>query len=328
MSKIYEYKSGLSTQINAYIEEKRAIGCKYDKESKSFYEMDRFLVEQGVITPTLSKEVVEKWIAKRPNEKRKNQRWRLNFVKRFASYLQKCGYEAYCPEFTISSRDDHDFNPYIFTNEELSLLLSYFENMPPSRQYPNGHLVFYLLFKTLICCGLRSGEAAKLRIKDVDLSQGVLIVREAKHNKQRYVPLSESLWQEYQSYFEAVHKNSNAETFFFPNARGNPHHTNVIYDRFREALWACGIHHKGRGYGPRVHDLRHTFAVRAMQKIEKSTGDIVTSLPYLSAYLGHYNMDKTQMYLHLVAENYPDIIKKQESYLGDTIPTWEGNYEN
>lgn len=328
MSRTYEYRSGLASQINAFIEEKRACGCKYEKEAKTFYEWDRFLVAQGVTAPVLSKPIVEKWIEKRPNEKRKNQKWRLNFAKRFARYLQLNGYEAYYPALSISSRDDADFSPYIFTGDELARIMKYFETMPPSRQCPVGHLVFPLLFKTLICCGLRAGEAIRLRVKDVDLANGVLLILEAKHDKPRYVPLSESLWAEYRRYFEVIHEESSVDDYFFPNPRKNCYHTTTIYNRFRDALWHCKIAHKGRGYGPRVHDLRHTFAVRSMQKLKKSKSDIVTTLPYLSAYLGHHDMRMTQIYLHLTAECYPEFIQRQCDYLGDTIPTWEVPNEN
>lgn len=323
MSKVYNYQSGLAEQINAFINEKRALGCKYEKEAKTFWEFDKFLVSENVDTPALSETVVLKWIDRRPNEKRKNQRWRLNFTKRFLQYLRLNGYETYYPLLSISSRDDADFTPYIFTNAELAALVSYFENLPPSRQYPKGHIVFPLLFKTLICCGLRVGEAAQLRVNDVDLEHGILMIRKAKHDKSRYVPLSVSLWAEYEVYFQKIHTASTNDDYFFPNARYNFHHTNVIYDRFREALWHCGIEHKGRGYGPRVHDLRHTFAVRCMQKLQKEKGDIVTALPYLSVYLGHHDIGKTQIYLHLVAEHYPEFLKNESDYLGDTIPTWE-----
>ena len=120
MSRTYEYRSGLASQISAFIAEKRACGCKYEKEAKTFQTLDRFLVEQGINTPVLPELVVEKWIEKRPNEKRKNQKWRLNFTKRFAKYLQLNGYAAYYPELTISSRDDADFSPCIFTSDELA----------------------------------------------------------------------------------------------------------------------------------------------------------------------------------------------------------------
>jgi integrase/recombinase XerD len=143
MSRTYEYRSGLASQISAFIAEKRACGCKYEKEAKTFQTLDRFLVEQGINTPVLPELVVEKWIEKRPNEKRKNQKWRLNFTKRFAKYLQLNGYAAYYPELTISSRDDADFSPCIFTSAELARIMKYFETMVPSRQCPTAHLVFH-----------------------------------------------------------------------------------------------------------------------------------------------------------------------------------------
>ena len=327
MSRKFQYKSGLTIPIETLIKEKRALGHKYDKESLIFYEFDRFLLKNGVLDSKLPQDVVEKWLEKRPNEKVKNQRYRLNFTKRFCSYLQLHGYDTYYPELSISSRNDSDFVPYIFSNDELSQLINYFDCMKPSRQYPNAHIVYPLLFKTLICCGLRLGEVAKLQVKDINLVDGTLLVREAKHNKQRHVPLSKSVWTDYMHYFDLIHANSSKDDYFFPNARGNSHHTTSIYEKFREALWACGISHKGRGYGPRVHDFRHTFAVRCMQKLEKTKGDIVTSLPYLSTYLGHYNIGHTQVYLRLIAENYPEFIQKQCDYLGNTIPTLEGNHE-
>ncbi len=327
MSKTYEYKSGLAELMQTFVEEKRALGFKYEKEAKIFHEMDRVMVEHGVVAPELPRYAVEKWIEKRPNEKRKNQKYRLNFTKRFASYLQRKGYHAYYPNYSISTRDDSDFVPYIFSDEELSKILNYLENLTPSRQYPKGHIVWLLLFKTLICCGLRAGEAANLCVKDVDLTNGILLIRGSKHNKTRQVPLSESLWAEYAIYTQKVHLSSRGEDIFFPNARGNAHNISWIYKVFRDALWHSGIPHRGRGYGPRVHDFRHTFAVRSMQKIEKEKGDIVTSLPYLSAYLGHYDMGATQTYLRLIAECYPDLIRQQCDYLGDTIPEWEIQYE-
>ena len=323
MSRVYEYKSGLSSQIQAFIDEKRSLGCKYEKEAKTFYEMDKFLLKNEVVTPVLSQGIVELWISKRANEKRKNQRWRLNFTKRFVSYLKLNGYDAYYPDFKISSSDDKCFIPYIFSNSEISDLLTYFDEMKPSRQYPNGHIVIPMLFRTLICCGLRSGEAAKLKVKDVDIDNGILNIRNAKHGKNRQIPVSENMRMKYVDYSMKIHSDSDGNDYFFPNARKNAHHTNVIENRFKEALWNCGIPYKGRGYGPRVHDLRHTFAVRSMQKIKKSKGTNLLALTYLSVYLGHYNMNKTQYYLHLVADAFPEIIEKQQKYLDDVIPTWE-----
>lgn len=323
MRRIYDYSSALADPIRDYIEQQRALGRKYDKESKIFYEFDRFLRKRGLEEPELSQIIVDEWISRRPNEKRKNQRYRLNFTKRFAVYLLKNGYEAYLTSVKITTRDDSEFVPYIFTNDELGKILGYFDGMKPSRNYPNAHLVFPLLFRTLICCGLRVSEVVNLRLSDVDLAQGILLIRESKNDKQRYVPLSEPLRQLYLKYDAMVHEHSAPDAYYFPNARNNAHCTGAIYNRFREVLWHCGIEHKGRGYGPRVHDFRHTFAVRCMQKFERNQKDIMLSLPYLSVYLGHYDMSKTQKYLRLISECFPEMIEKQCEYLGDTIPAWE-----
>ena len=243
--------------MQTFVEEKRALGCKYEKEAQIFREMDRVMVEYGVVSPELPRYAVEKWIEKRPNEKRKNQKYRLNFTKRFVSYLQSKGYRAYYPNYSISTRDDSNFTPYIFSNEELSKILNYLGNLTPSRQYPQGHIIWPLLFKTLICCGLRAGEAANLRVKDVDLVNGILLITESKHDKTRQVPVSENLWAEYVIYAQKIHLLSRGENFFFPNARGNAHNISWIYKVFRDALWHSGIPHRGRGYGPRVHDFRY-----------------------------------------------------------------------
>ena len=247
----------------------------------------------------------------------------VKLTKRFVSYLLLHQYEAYFPDYKISSSDDKCFVPYIFTNKEIADLIAYFNSMEPSRQYPDGHTVIPMLFLTLICCGLRSGEAAALKVKDVDIENGILTIRNAKHGKTRRIPVSGTMRLKYAEYYGKLHADSDGENYFFPNARGNCHHTNVIEGRFKEALWNCGIPYRGRGHGPRVHDLRHTFAVRSMQKIRKDKGSSLIALPYLSVYLGHYNMNKTQQYLHLVADAFPEIVEKQKDYLGDTIPTWE-----
>ena len=126
--------------MQTFVEEKRALGCKYEKEAQIFREMDRVMVEYGVVSPELPRYAVEKWIEKRPNEKRKNQKYRLNFTKRFVSYLQSKGYRAYYPNYSISTRDDSNFTPYIFSNEELSKILNYLGNLTPSL-IPQGKAV-------------------------------------------------------------------------------------------------------------------------------------------------------------------------------------------
>ena len=126
------------------------------------------------------------------------------------------------------------------------------------RQFSDPHLVLPVLFRMLYTCGLRVSEALKLKVEDVDLQQGTLLVLDAKGGKDRLVAMSETmtaLCREYRSN-ESVH---NFESdYFFPAPDRGFYDTSTIYDRFREYLFAANIGHGGRGKGPRVHDLRHS----------------------------------------------------------------------
>lgn len=102
---------------------------------------------------------------------------------------------------------------------------------------------------------------------------------------------------------------------FFPKANGDFYESQAIYSAFRVFLLDAGISHGGRGEGPRVHDLRHTFAVNCLRKWVLSGDDIAASIPYLSAYLGHVHFRHSQIYLHLTVDMHPDIVAKTEAYV-------------
>lgn len=80
------------------------------------------------------------------------------------------------------------------------------------------------------------------------------------------------------------------------------------------------IPHGGRGRGPRIHDLRHTFAVRRLEAWYREGADLNAKLPVLSTYLGHESMSGTQRYLQLTAELYPDLAKRIEPSFGSFTP--------
>ena len=98
--------------------------------------------------------------------------------------------------------------------------------------------------------------------------------------------------------------------FFFPSPYGGRYPERTIYAYFRRFLWEVGISHGGRGKGPRVHDLRHAFAVHCLKRWVRNAVDLTVALPYLSAYLGHEGLKGTQRYLRLTSELYPDIVAR------------------
>lgn len=86
------------------------------------------------------------------------------------------------------------------------------------------------------------------------------------------------------------------------------HHKNLTVD----GLYHAGISHGGKGHGPRIHDIRHTFAVHCLQRWVDENIDLETVLPYLSTYMGHVGIQSTQEYLHLTSELFPQITRAFE----------------
>ncbi|WP_373865260.1 tyrosine-type recombinase/integrase [Paenibacillus koleovorans] len=99
----------------------------------------------------------------------------------------------------------------------------------------------------------------------MNLQDGILEVKNSKFGKDRLVPMSESVTTCCRQYFQVMHRHSSSEDYFFIKADRNPITRDNVYRRFREILWESGISHGGKGNGPRVHDLRHTFAVHTLK---------------------------------------------------------------
>ena len=97
-----------------------------------------------------------------------------------------------------------------------------------------------------------------------------------------------------------------------------------VYHNFRRFLWQARISHGGRGHGPRVHDLRHTFAVNNLRTWFAAGEDVGALLPVLQAYMGHSSISDTAYYLRLTAESYPQIAARVQREYGGIVPPVTG----
>ena len=107
--------------------------------------------------------------------------------------------------------------------------------------------------------------------------------------------------------------------WFFPGRNGLPLTVGNIDKNFRRFLWRARISHGGRGHGPRVHDLRHTFAVNNLRFWFAQGQDVGALLPVLQTYMGHSSLRDTAYYLRLTAESYPDITARVQQATGDVV---------
>ncbi len=156
-------------------------------------------------------------------------------------------------------------------------------------------------------CGLRVSEALHLKVADVDLDAGVLAIYGAKGDKERLVGISDSMLTCMKSYRSNPLVANAKSIYFFPAPDGGFYDTSTIYDIFRKCLFDAGIPHRGRGKGPRLHDLRHSFAVHILNKWSSEGKDIYTCLPILRTALGHDRITTTEKYLRLVPEAYMEV---------------------
>jgi integrase/recombinase XerD len=314
---VRDFHSPLAAHITAFLEEKLACGYRYVAETATLRRFDRFLCHSGCSGQTLSRELVERWTAKRPHESPRTHKARLLVIRQFGLYLRRHGIEAYVPDSKLTPMTRLAFVPYIFTKEQVRRLLETVDHLPLDPRSPERHLVMPELFRVLYGCGLRAGEVLRLRIADVDFERGLLTIRQSKFRKDRIVPLAPSLTSRLRRYVATMNLRY-PESVFFPNPMSRHYNLRSIYQLFRRLLRQCGIPHGGRGQGPRLHDLRHTFAVHCLERWYGQGEDLNARLPLLVAYLGHESLSGTQRYLRLTPAIFPDIVTRLETFLHPT----------
>lgn len=315
-----EFRSLLGPQIREFIREKQASGYRYSGEIWLLRRLDRFLCEQRASGLELAKPVVDRWTARQPHESPTTQQIRISLVRQFALFLRRRGIAAHVPDGRLAPRRKLDFVPHIFSHREVANLIRAADGLSPDSRAPLRHLVMPEVFRLLYGCGMRVSEVLRLKVADVDLAEGILLVREGKFKKDRLVPLASSLTERIRRYASDRGPRT-SDDFFFPAPDRGRYSISGVYGVFRRLLWECGIPHGGRGRGPRVHDLRHTFAVHRLEAWYRSGEDLGAKLPVLAVYMGHQTLSGTQRYLRLTPEIFPDIITRLDAATGNVIPS-------
>ena len=313
------FQNILAPFMDRFLQEKHACGYRYHEPTRILRHLDHFLVQEGLTTYDLPRSIAQKWLAKRAHENPRTHQQRIMVVRQFSRFLCRLGYSAYVPDSTLAPREQSSFTPRILTPEEVRKLLRAVDALEPTARSPLRHLIMPEVFRLLYGCGFRLGEVLKLRVRDVDLNQGIVTVHQGKFRKDRLVPLALSLVNRLWKY-AARFENRPLDQIFFPAPDEGPFSLRTVYGLFRKLLLQCGIPHAGRGKGPRIHDLRHTFAVYTLLRWYRNGEALDAKLPLLSTYLGHQNLLGTQRYLHLTAEFFPEITARVDAVFGEVIP--------
>ena len=313
------FQSVLAPFMDQFVQEKHACGYGYHELTRSLHRLDDFLVQERLATLELPRSIARNWLAKKPHESASTQQQRMTLVRQFSRFLFRAGYPAYVPDSTLAARNLRTFVPRMLTDEELRKFFRAVDTLEPTARSPLRHLVMPEIFRLLYGCGFRVNEVLKLHVRDVDLNQGVITVRQGKFRKDRLVPPALPLvnrLRKYAGYFET----RPPDAIFFPAPGGGSFRIWTVYRWFRELLVRCGIPHAGRGKGPRIHDFRHVFALHTLRRWYRDGADLDAKLPLLATYLGHQHLSGTQRYLHLTAEIFPEITARSQAAFGDVIP--------
>lgn len=320
MSITYEWKSDVKDLLRTFIQEKQMTGFKYKKQARELERFDAYCYCNGYSGIRLTKPMLDCFIYGE-FEKQSTHYAKEILTRDFAKFLIRHGYPVYVPLVKSSPQKKSSHIPYIFTQHELRKLFLEVDSYP-AETTNNRNVLDPVLFRLLYGSGLRVSEALNLKLEDVDLERQVLIIHHAKNNKDRLVPIAQSLVERIQLLIDTYHKFNKDTSFLFPSMTGNRTDKSTVHRRFRDYLLMADIPHTS--VGPRVHDMRHTFAVCCLKKWVLSGTELTNVLPYLSAYMGHTDFRATEYYLRLTADLYPDLVRRTEAEFGYVIP--EGDW--
>lgn len=308
------FKSVFRKEFQDLILLKRALGFKYQAEAGSFMRLDRFFIENDLTEKMISKELCSLWCRKRSYESETNHAVRVSTMRVFCTYLNDIGIAAYIPVHGLTKRCPQ-YDAHIYSDDELKRFFSEVDksiSLPDICPYRSQ--VMPVFFRILYTSGMRVSELRLLKICDFNLEDGYIIVRGAKNQKDRIVPVNKDLIKRCRELKESIHSDSEENEYFFKLRPGEPMSLGNIYKNFRRYIDNAGITHTGKG--PRVHDFRHTYCVNLLRKWSDEGKDLMAYLPYMKTMLGHESFKETAYYLKLTSERFP-YIKKQ---LKDSFP--------
>lgn len=227
---------------------------------------------------------------------------RLSIVRQFALHRAALDPDTEVPPIGLLGRVGRRKAPHIYSDQEIAALLREARRLLPRRGLRPRTYVAYL--SLLASTGLRLSEACRLEPGDVDLADGIITVREGKFRKSRLVPLHPTTTRALARYAAERDACERAPSTgrFFRTDRAAELRTDAVRKTFSRLRQRLGWTDRGRARRPRLHDLRHTFAVRTLVRWYQEGADIDRKMLALSTYLGHAKVTHTYWYLSAAPE--------------------------
>lgn len=301
-----------------YLQLRRSLGYKLHDAGLQLPRFIDFLEARDSqrITASLALEWAQQSTSVQPAE------WarRLGAARGFARYRSAMDPTTEIPATRLLPHRSTRARPYLYSDDEVRQLLDAALELPTKwRCSPLHPLAMHLLLGLLATTGMRISEAMNLEVSDVDLGQALLTIRGAKLGKTRLVPIHPSTVEVLSDYLRrrAEAFGCAASPYVFVNRLGKRQDKAPVYRTFYDLSRNIGLRQPGASHGPRLHDLRHRFAVRVLTQWYKTGEDPARRLPVLSTYLGHARVADTYWYLSAWPELMSQAMSRLEQRWGE-----------
>jgi integrase/recombinase XerD len=313
-----EFSGPLATEFAEFSELMLASGG-HEWNVANMRRFHRFLSKAYPKANVLTKEMLESWLSSMTHVSA------LTRAKYRGSAFLLCDFLRDRDPRTATRQQFHPirrkrtFKPYIFSHEEIAILFEAARSMRPWGCDPLLPLRMEVVVGLLYTAGLRLGELARLEIRDYDSRNACLTIRETKFRKSRQVPLSGSanrLVEEYLRRRREVGLGYTEADTLLCGRWGAPATLVAIQARTTKLMRQCGVKPPPGSGGPRIHDLRHTFAVHCILRWYREGRNVQALLPRLVTYMGHRDLESTQHYLSMTPEVLREASDRFKTFAG------------
>lgn len=288
----------MAAHVDAFLAERQALGFRSTgPDAGQLRSFARFFDGSGLPGP-LTTDIAIEWAKghARTNEPRAWAR-RLDVLRPFAAYLSRKDPGTQFPQTKIFGMSHRRSTPHIYTEEEIAALLAVARRLDPIGGLRPA--AFETFFGLIAATGLRVSEAIRLRCADVDLGGLCLTVRMTKFSKSRYVPFHPTVANALTDYLAVRDRflPRLAEAAFFVSVPTRSLKSRVVHWTFQKLRKEAVVIARGAYPEVRIHDFRHTFICRRIQRWQAEGADIDNAIAALSTYVGHVKVSDTYWYL-------------------------------
>lgn len=304
---IPNFESIFKLELTEFINFKRSAGYEYGpKVCDLLKQLDKFFVEYNLQEKKIDLILIEKFFGKISNYTTSTKLGYFCKLRMFTEFLVSKNY----PHITVPIYNPYHkvqrFIPYIYTQQEIEKIFDI------SKSYFTLYTALHLLYN----CGLRISEVVNLKMRNIDIENQTILIEHSKNDNMRLIPLTNTIFHVIQEYIHSTYYSISDDMYVFDSSKSRITIKFNLRNTFHKIQSIVGIKERENGHLPRIHDLRHTFAVHALEQMQQRGFDLYTSLPILSIYLGHKSIVETEYYLRLIPEYSQNVLTSQD-YIKD-----------